>query len=74
MASLMPHEYNQRAFTKPSVIWQRGDEYKRIGGYRTKYWLCGLCARTTVLTMTDNSTTGLRHLKKNIESMEMGNE
>jgi hypothetical protein len=29
-----------------------------------KYWRCGLCARTTMLAMTDNSTIGLRHLRK----------
>ena len=25
------HEDNQRAFTTPSVIWQLGDEYEKIG-------------------------------------------
>ena len=38
------HEDNQRAFTTPSVIWQLGDEYEKIGsGHRRKYWRCGLC-------------------------------
>ena len=30
-----PYEDNARAFNKPSVIWQLGDEYERRGnGYR----------------------------------------
>ena len=41
------HEDNQRAFTKPSVIWQLGDEYEKVGsGYRRKYLCCGLCTKT----------------------------
>ena len=59
------HEDNQRAFTKPSVIWQLGDEYEKIGsGYRRKYWRCRLCTKTKMLAMNDNSSSGLRHLKK----------
>ena len=59
------HEDNCRAFTKPSVIWQLGDEYRRADcDQGTRYWRCGLCKRTTLLAMTDNSSTGLRHLKK----------
>jgi hypothetical protein len=41
------HEDNQRAFAKPSVIWQLGDEYEKVvSGYRRKYWRCGLCTKT----------------------------
>jgi hypothetical protein len=41
------HEDNQRVFTKPSVIWQLGDEYEKVGsGYRMKCWRCGLCIET----------------------------
>jgi hypothetical protein len=59
------HEDNQRAFTTPSVIWQLGDEYEKIGsGHRRKFWRCGLCPNTKMLAMNDNSTSGLRHLKK----------
>jgi hypothetical protein len=59
------HEDNQRAFTKPSVIWQLGDEYEKIGsGYRRKYWRCRLCIKTKMLVINDNSSSGLRHLKK----------
>jgi hypothetical protein len=37
------HEDNQRAFTKPSVIRQLGDEYEKVdSSYRRKYWRCGL--------------------------------
>ena len=33
------HEDNCRAFTKPSVIWQLGDEYRRTGSdQETRYW------------------------------------
>jgi hypothetical protein len=42
------HEDNQRAFTKPFVIWQLGDEYEKVvSGYRRKYWRCGLCTKTS---------------------------
>ena len=59
------HEDNCRAFTKPSVIWQLGDEYRRTGSdQEVRYWRCGLCKTTTLLAMTDNSSTGLRHLKR----------
>jgi hypothetical protein len=55
------HEDNYRAFTKPSIIWQFGDEYRRIGsGQGTRYWRCGLCKTTILLTITDNSSTSLR--------------
>jgi hypothetical protein len=38
------HKDNRRAFIKPSVIWQLGDEYEKVGsGDRRKYWRCGLC-------------------------------
>jgi hypothetical protein len=41
------HEDNQRVFTKPSIIWQLGDEYEKVGsGYRRKYWRRGLCIKT----------------------------
>jgi hypothetical protein len=67
------HEDNQRAFTKPSVIWQLGDEYEQMGsGYRKKYWRCGLCTKTKILAMNDNSTSGLRHLKKTHKIDESG--
>src|SRR5207249_6399987 len=37
-----PHEDNTRAFTKPSIIWQLGDEYERRGNsHRKQYWRCG---------------------------------
>jgi hypothetical protein len=41
------HEDNQRAFTKPSVTWNLGDEYEKVSsGYRRKYWRYGLCTKT----------------------------
>src|SRR3954470_10891529 len=59
------HQDNTRAYSKASIIWQFGDEYERtINGHRKKYWRCGLCNRTTILVMNDNSSSGLRHLKK----------
>jgi hypothetical protein len=59
------YEDNQRAFTKPSIIWQLGDGYEKVdSGYRRKYWRCGLCTKTKMLVMNDNSTSGLCHLKK----------
>lgn len=60
------HQDNTRAYTKASIIWQFGDECARtVNGQQKKYWRCGLCNRTTILVMTDNSSSGLRHLKKN---------
>ena len=60
------HQDNTRAYSKASIIWQFGDEYARtVNGHRKKYWRCGLCNRTTMLVMTDNSSSGLRHLKEN---------
>jgi hypothetical protein len=59
------HEDNQRAFITPSVIWQLGDEYKKIGsGHRRKFWRCGLCLNIKILIINDNFTSGLRYLKK----------
>ena len=50
------HEDNQRAFTTPSVIWQLGDQYEKIGsGYQRKYWRCGLCTNTKMLAMNVES-------------------
>src|SRR5947209_19682317 len=45
------HEDNCRAFTKPSVIWQLGDEYRGTGSDQETS--CGLCKTTTLLAMTD---------------------
>jgi hypothetical protein len=60
------HQDNTRAYSKASIIWQFGDEYARtVNGQQKKYWRCGLCDRTTILVMSDNSSSGLRHLKKN---------
>lgn len=59
------HQDNTRACSKASIIWEFGDEYERtVEGHQRKYWRCGLCKRTTLLVMTDNSSSGLRHLKK----------
>ena len=59
------HQDNTRAYSKPSIIWQFGDEYARtVDGHQKKYWRCGLCNKTTMLVMTDNLSSGLRHLKK----------
>ena len=55
------HEDNQRAFTTPSVIWQLGDGYEKIGnGYRRKYWRCGLCTNTKMLAMNVESLAAPR--------------
>jgi hypothetical protein len=60
------HQDNTRAYSKASIIWQFGDEYARtVNGQQKKYWRCGLRDRTTILVMSDNSSSGLRHLKKN---------
>ena len=36
-----PHEDNARAFSKPSVIWQLGDEYETSECLKN-WWDCGL--------------------------------
>jgi hypothetical protein len=59
------HQDNTRAYLKASIIWQFGDEYTRTAnGHQRKYWRYGLCKKTTLLVITDNSNSGLRHLKK----------
>lgn len=66
-------EDNCRAFTKPSIIWQLRDECRRTGSNQgMRYWRCELCKTTTLLAMTDNSSTGLRHLKKKRKIDENG--
>ena len=59
------HQDATRAFTKSSIIWKFGDEYEKGGNsrQRVKSWRCELCNKTTLLVMTDNSSSGLRHLK-----------
>ena len=60
-----PHEDNCRAYTKPSIIWQLGDEYEKRGNsHRKQYWRCGICKNHTVLAIEGGSSSGLRHLKK----------
>ena len=63
-----PHEDNYRAYTKPSIIWQLGDEYgKRGNSHRKQYWRCGVCRNHTVLAIEEGSSSRLRSLKKQQE-------
>lgn len=60
------HEDQTRAYTKSSIIWQFGDEYEKggeDGRPPVKTWRCGICKKTVLLVMKDNSSSGLRHLR-----------
>ena len=59
------HTDNTRAFSKHSVIWHLGDEYKRIGNSHNKrFWRCGIYKKTTMLACDRSSSAALRHLKR----------
>ena len=59
-----PHEDNTRAFTKSSIIWQLGDEYKRREGDRKQYWRYSIYKKNTILVINNGSSSGLRYLRK----------
>jgi hypothetical protein len=59
------HTDHTRAFCKPSVIWDLGDEYGRMENSRQRrFWRCGICKKNTLLACENSSSSGLRHLKK----------
>ena len=50
-----------RATQDPSVIWNLGEEYERN---HKRFWRCRICKKTKMLVIQKETSSALRHLKK----------